>query len=82
MIDCEIPEVELEDGSLHSVLEVYFPEGQSIQSCLSDKEKEPYQIPCRVTFQSPSPVSFTTPIIFTDGKERYIFGLKKRLPQS
>lgn len=72
VLDYEIPEVELEDGSLQSVLEVSFPDGQSIQPCCtSDDEGEPCVIPCTVTFLSPSPVSFTTAIVFTDGKEKY-----------
>lgn len=73
MLDCEIPEVELEDGSLQSVLEVSFPDGQSIPPCcINDDKGEPSVIPCTVTFQSPSPVTFTTAIIFTDGKEKYV----------
>ena len=72
VLDYEVPEVELEDGSLQSVLEVSFPEGQSIQPCCtSDEEGEPCVIPCTVTFQSSSPVSFTGAVIFTDGKEKY-----------
>ena len=73
VLDYEIPQVELEDGSLQSVLEVAFPEGQSIQPCCtSDVEGEPCIIPCTVTFQSASPVSLTTVIVFTDGKEKYV----------
>ena len=72
VLDCEIPEVELEDGSLQSVLEVTFPEGQSIQPCCPNDDKgEPCVIPCTVTFQSLSPVTCTTAIVFTDGKEKY-----------
>ena len=73
MLDYEIPQVELEDGSMQSVLEVSFPEGQSIQSCCTfEDEGEPCVIPCTATFQSSSPVSFTTAIVFTDGKEKYV----------
>lgn len=72
VLDYEIPQVELEDGSLQSVLEVSFPEGQSIQSCCTfEDEGEPCVIPCTATFQCSSPVSFTTAIVFTDGKEKY-----------
>ena len=73
MLDYEIPQVELEDGSLQSVLEVSFPEGQSIQSCCTfEDEGEPCVIPCTATFQCSSPVSFTTAVVFTDGKEKYV----------
>ena len=73
VLDCEIPEVELEDGSVQSVLEVSFPDGQSIQPCcINDDKDEASVIPCTVTFQSSSPVTFTTAIIFTDGKEKYV----------
>ena len=73
MLDYEIPQVELEDGSVQSVLEVSFPEGQSIQPCCTTGEEgEPCVIPCTVTFQSASPVSLTTVIVFTDGKEKYV----------
>ena len=72
VLDYEIPEVELEDGSLQSVLEVSLPNGQTIQPCcMNDDKGEPYVIPCTVTFKSSSPVSFTANIIFTDGKEKY-----------
>lgn len=72
VLDCEIPEVELEDGSVQSVLEVSFPDGQSIQPCcINDDKDEASVIPCTVTFQSSSPVTFTTAIVFTDGKEKY-----------
>lgn len=72
MLDYEIPEVEMEDGSLQSVLELSFPDGQSIQPCcINDDKGEPCVIPCTVTFQSSSPVSFTTAVVFTDRKERY-----------
>jgi len=71
VLDFEIPEVELEDGSLQSVLKVSLPNGQSIQPCCTNDDKgEPFVIPCTVTFQSSSPVSFTASIIFTDGKEK------------
>ena len=73
MLDCEIPEVELEDGSIQSVLEVSFPDGQSIQPCcINDDKDDASAIPCTVTFQSSSPVTFATAIIFTDGKEKYV----------
>lgn len=78
VLDCEIPEVELEDGSVQSVLEVSFPDGQSIQPCcINDDKDEASVIPCTVTFQSSSPVTFITAIIFTDGKEKYV--LRTRL---
>jgi len=73
VLDCEIPEVELEDGSLQSVLEVSFPDGQSIPPCcINDDKDEASVIPCTVTFQSSSPVTFTSAIVFTDGKEKYV----------
>jgi len=73
VLDCEIPEVELEDGSVQSVLEVSFPDGQSIQPCcINDDKDEASIIPCTVTFQSSSPVTFTSAIVFTDGKEKYV----------
>lgn len=72
VLDCEIPQVELEDGSLQSVLEITFPGGQSIQPCCTnDDNTQPCVIPCTVTFQSPSPVTCNTAIVFTDGKEKY-----------
>ncbi|PFX34680.1 Calponin-likey domain-containing protein 2 [Stylophora pistillata] len=72
VLDCEIPQVELEDGSLQSVLEITFPGGQSIQPCCTnDDNNQACVIPCTVTFQSPSPVTCNTAIVFTDGKENY-----------
>ncbi|XP_041462969.1 cilia- and flagella-associated protein 47-like isoform X1 [Lytechinus variegatus] len=67
VIDVELPEVEVDDGSKVSVLSVTFPDGQTIQPCSADEgHKEPYVLKCKVTFCSPKPVSFTMPIKFVD----------------
>ncbi|EDO32806.1 predicted protein, partial [Nematostella vectensis] len=72
-VSCEAPAVEMEDGSLQNVLDVCFPDGQTIKPCCVDsgEHQDPCVIPCRITFQSPSPVSFSAMITFTDGKDRY-----------
>ena len=67
VIDVELPEVEVDDGSKVSVLSVTFPDGQTIQPCSADEgHKEPFILKCKVTFTSPKPVSFTKPIKFVD----------------
>ncbi|XP_006816677.1 cilia- and flagella-associated protein 47-like, partial [Saccoglossus kowalevskii] len=67
IIDVELPEVELDDGSITSVLNVTFPEGQIIQPCCSDDgDEDPFVLKCTVTFSSPKPVSFTQPVRFLD----------------
>ena len=72
VVDCEVPFVELGDGSLLSVLDVDFPDGRAIRPCCTDSsDDDPCVIACRITFQSPSPVSFTAGVQFTDGKDKY-----------
>ena len=67
MIDVELPDVELDDGSTLSVLSVTFPDGQTIQPCCAEEgHEEPFVLKCKVTFSSPRPVSFTQPIKFVD----------------
>ncbi|XP_072178621.1 cilia- and flagella-associated protein 47-like [Diadema setosum] len=67
VIDVELPEVEVDDGSKMSVLSVTFPDGQTIQPCSADEgHKEPFVLKCKVTFCSSKPVSFTKPIKFVD----------------
>ena len=67
LIDVELPDVELDDGSKMSVLSVTFPDGQKIQPCCGDEgDEEPFILKCKVTFCSPRPVSFTQPVKFVD----------------
>ncbi|XP_071954714.1 cilia- and flagella-associated protein 47-like isoform X2 [Antedon mediterranea] len=67
VIDVELPDIELEDGSTSSILSVTFPDGQTIQPCSGDDgQEEPFVLKCRVTFSSPKPVSFSQPIKFID----------------
>ncbi|XP_022089961.1 cilia- and flagella-associated protein 47-like isoform X2 [Acanthaster planci] len=67
VIDVELPDVELDDGSKMSVLSVTFPDGQKIQPCCGDEgDEEPFILKCKVTFCSPRPVSFTQPVKFVD----------------
>ncbi|XP_033113331.1 cilia- and flagella-associated protein 47-like isoform X2 [Anneissia japonica] len=67
VIDVELPDIELEDGSTSSILAVSFPDGQTIQPCSVDEgHQEPFILKCRVTFCSPRPVSFSQPIKFLD----------------
>ncbi|XP_078698604.1 cilia- and flagella-associated protein 47-like isoform X8 [Branchiostoma floridae x Branchiostoma belcheri] len=70
-IKVEIPDIELDDGSVASVLKVDFPKGQNIQPCSQDAgQEEPFVFPCVVTFASPRPVSFSQPITFVDDEGR------------
>ena len=72
-MQCEVPEVELEDGSFSTVLSVTFLDDQTIRPCcVNSKDEEPCVIPCKVTFQSASPVSFSTVLTFDDGREKYV----------
>ncbi|XP_077977423.1 cilia- and flagella-associated protein 47-like [Glandiceps talaboti] len=67
VIEVDLPDIEMDDGSTHTVLSVNFPEGQVIQPCCADDgDEEPFVLKCTVTFSSPKPVSFTQPITFQD----------------
>ena len=71
---CEVPEVELEDGSSSTVLTVTFPSGQTVKPCCVDSSSDdPCIIPCKITFQSASPVSFSTVVTFVAGKDRFVY---------
>ncbi|XP_048239518.1 cilia and flagella-associated protein 47-like isoform X3 [Haliotis rufescens] len=74
-LSVELPEVECEDGSSISPLTVHFPQGQEIKPCAGDEGQiDPCCIPCKVTFISPKPISFSQPINFKDTEGR-IFSL-------
>ncbi|KAK7478911.1 hypothetical protein BaRGS_00029892 [Batillaria attramentaria] len=67
----ETPSVECEDGSTISPLKVTFLQGNEVSQCSGDSgEIDPCCLPCKVTFCSPRPVSFTKPIIFQDSSGR------------
>ncbi|XP_065057284.1 cilia and flagella-associated protein 47-like isoform X2 [Rhopilema esculentum] len=71
-VKCIVPEVELEDGSELRVLDVTFPDGNIIQPCCQDfGEKEPFKMLCRISFESPKPVSFSTAIEFVTDQDRH-----------
>ncbi|KAL8606797.1 hypothetical protein ACOMHN_049626 [Nucella lapillus] len=65
----ETPTVECEDGNTITPVKVTFPHGNDIQPCAGEGS-EPYCVPCKVTFCSPRPVSFTKPIVFKDSQDR------------
>lgn len=67
-VTVETPQVECEDGDTISPVKVTFLQGNEIEECSGDNGQiDPCCLPCRVTFSSPKPVSFTKPIIFKDG---------------
>ncbi|XP_070190234.1 cilia and flagella-associated protein 47-like isoform X3 [Littorina saxatilis] len=67
----ETPEVECDDGEKIFPVKVTFLQGNDVQQCAGDSGQiDPCYLPCRVTFSSPKPVSFTKPIVFRDSQGR------------
>ncbi|XP_074645875.1 cilia and flagella-associated protein 47-like isoform X2 [Tubulanus polymorphus] len=65
--EIEYPQVECEDGSKISPLEVVFLSRNIIQPCCGDDgQTEPCVIKCKLTFSSPKPVSFSKMLKFID----------------
>ncbi|KAH9504693.1 Cilia- and flagella-associated protein 47 [Bulinus truncatus] len=61
------PDISCEDKSSISPLTVTFLQGPDVMPCNgSEAQVDPCAIPCKVTFSSPKPVSFSQPIIIQD----------------
>ncbi|XP_076467202.1 cilia and flagella-associated protein 47-like [Babylonia areolata] len=70
-LSVETPTVESEDGDSFSPVKVTFLQGNEIRQCAGDNGQiDPCCLPCKVTFCSPKPVSFTKPIVFKDNQGR------------
>ncbi|KAK3775916.1 hypothetical protein RRG08_017206 [Elysia crispata] len=66
-IKVTLPEIECDDESKITPLSVSFLQGDEVKPCSgTEAQVDPCALPCRVTFSSPKPVSFSHAIYFSD----------------